>query len=559
MTVGLGHTILPGDVILASGGDVSPHTVTIKGAARSLATILGQVLDPAWKAPTYLASEYGVTAVTSGVYDDAAHDQTAALQAAINAMPATGALLLLPPGNILLMSGITISGARITLGSANNQFAAQIITSSSFPAGDVLTFTGAYSGVDGLAFDVAATPSQIAANITAFRTSGYTVNLANGYGFVRNASFRGFYRAINMGTYAGSSTVRDCELENGADADANPGSGGIVVNNVGFGPDNFIESVSMHPNFGASTVYRPSFGIDIQNSGATQITNCDFTGMKEPLIITPGNGQKVEATVLTGNDWDGALINSWRIDPTGTGYVFDIQSDNDWFTSTATNSNGVVIAGAHSSGSGRPYPVMSVLISNALIGRNTGQTGTGLLVADAFSSGVALIHSVVFGFQVGALLASGASRVQIIDSQIGNEGFFDLPAGATDTSSRTNYIGIEALSGPGDYIDIHGNRIAGNTSAAVIFAATGTHNLVQDNPGYNPVGASAVTLGPSPATFTAGPTRTALFLTGSITSASIGGVTVCSGSGSFTVLLAANQSAVVTYSGAAPTAAQNVH
>lgn len=542
-------------IALASAGTAATAAANAAAAAANISALAATAASSLGVAPIYLASRYGVVADT-GV------DQADNINLALSSLPASGGKLLLPSGNILVAKPLVLTTSRVTLGSADNQFASHLVATTAFLTGDFLTITGSYSGVDGVAFDVQATPAQIAANNTPYRTSGYTINLSNGYGFVKNCSIRGFYCAIKMATAGGHSTVRDCTLEYGADGTAYPGSGGIDVNNTGFGPDNYIQTVRMQPNLGAATVYRPSFGVRLQNTGATQLNHIDVTGFLEGLIVVPGVGQRVEATRSSGSFWDDCRLNAVRIAPTGTGFVFDTEFTSDWITTTVPNANGLVIAGAASTGDtvrsgGTPFPVMTTKWIGGCINSTSDQTGSGLLVADTGSSDTLLKAATVSGWSFGVNLAAGASRVIVDGNSIGNEGFFDVPAGH-GASTRTNNIGCNVASGAGDYISLHDNRIVGNTTASIGFAATGQHNSVHDNQGYNPVGVGPVTVGASPWVFQNGPTGTGLYIYGAaITVASINGAGLATASPCY-IAVSPNQAVTVAYPGAAPTVIRNV-
>ena len=180
-----------------------------------------------------------------------------------------------------------------------------------------------------------------------------------------------------------------------------------------------------------------------------------------------------------------------------------------------------------------------------------GQSGTGFLIADAYSSDTTLADTTINGWLNGLYAAGGASHFAVHHNFIGNYGFF--PVG-----SKTNGTAITVAAGAGDDIEIDDNHLVGNTTAPLVFAAAGTNNRVHDNPGYNPVGPSAITPGASPWTFTAGPTETDLYLNGgTVSSVALGGVTLCSAA-PCRVTLSPYQAAVVTYS-TAPTAAKSIH
>lgn len=94
--------------------------------------------------------------------------------------------------------------------------------------------------------------------------------------------------------------------------------------------------------------------------------------------------------------------------------------------------------------------------------------------------------------------------------------------------------------------------MCGNLTAGIVNAATGVNNLIVNNPGYNPVGISTITVTASPMTYTAGPTPEVIILeSGVITSATRGGKIACA-TLPCEVTLPPNGVMVLTYPGAAP-------
>ena len=196
----------------------------------------------------------------------------------------------------------------------------------------MLYFTGNYSGLRGLKFEHEATGAG-----TPFRTGGHTINFNSGYGFCEQVSIRNAFIGILLGTRGGWSTVRDVALEYFADGVTAFGSGGILVQNFGLGPDNYIENVSMITNAQGvppDTLKMPGFFIKITHSGETHIKNCNCNMMRGGLQIVPGSGQTAQCTRVTDSIFDATQGDSIVIAPTGTGYVFDTQFVNCWITDT---------------------------------------------------------------------------------------------------------------------------------------------------------------------------------------------------------------------------------
>lgn len=136
----------------------------------------------------------------------------------------------------------------------------------------------------------------------------------------------------------------------------------------------------------------------------------------------------------------------------------------------------------------------------------------------------------------------------------------------TDTrsgASRTQHTGIYTYNGnattDGNYYA--DNDVTNNVTSNVFdgggSGGTGqTSAVYRHNPGYNPVGVSAVTVGASPWTYTAGNSPTTLYLSGGTVSGVTKGGVALPTSGAYA--LDPHDAVTVTYS-AAPTATQDVH
>ncbi len=618
----------------ASGCTVAP--TGIGGSPRTLADTLGQVLSPSWLAPAYLASALGGVVANDGT-DQSDHINkalSAIIGGATILMPCgisyISKSLLIPRANarttlasanrqcstIVAMNTFlggavvtgSISGTTLTLASgaattsrainspvtglgstlvlpdtvitgviSSSQYAVSqpqtIASETMLIGGDMLDIIGPGSGVRSLAFDVQQTSAQASSGDTPFRTSGYTVNLLDNDQFVEDFFMSSCFICIRDGAGAGKTVIRNGVMQFIADGTSNPGSGGVLVENTGPGPENDIESTYIYPNLpglgGGPTLYHPTFGYKLTNTGATHLRGNDVTQANYDLLIAPGNGQTVQATKSSDDVFDAGEASCVNIAPTGTGYVFDTTFTSPWCTSQATNINGVTIAGSDASAeTAQPFPIMKTKFLGGLIalaspapalagGSAAGQSGTGFLVADAYSSDTTLADTTINGWLYGVFVAAGASHISLHHNFIGNYGFFGV-------GSRTNYVGINVAGGSGDDIEIDDNHLVGNTGAPLGFAATGGDNRVHDNPGYNPVGPKTLTASASPWTIPGGPTEDDLYFNAgtlsSVTLANPGqaGVTVCSASPCF-VRRAPYQAAVVTYGGTAPTVVQNVH
>lgn len=129
----------------------------------------------------------------------------------------------------------------------------------------------------------------------------------------------------------------------------------------------------------------------------------------------------------------------------------------------------------------------------------------------------------------------------------------------------TNANGI-TMSGAADYWNINNNDLRGNTTANLTNSSSGTHNNIQNNAGYNPVGVTAAAnMGASPVTITAGPSPETHYVKQSATNMATiakGGQQIAAlinASTYYTIQLGPNESYVATWTTTAPTYTKDIH
>lgn len=170
----------------------------------------------------------------------------------------------------------------------------------------------------------------------------------------------------------------------------------------------------------------------------------------------------------------------------------------------------------------------------------------------------------------GSAIRVGVNAVGAVDILNNNLGSEPLYANIQGTQGRSVLLDSASLA---NYTDGSGNLFTGrlsiqtntminNSIAALTDSGTSaTTKRILNNPGYNPVGPSALSVTASPMTYTAGASPEIICLTGNtITSVTVGGLPIL---GAITttgacVPLAPQQAMVLTYPGAAPTATKSV-
>lgn len=130
----------------------------------------------------------------------------------------------------------------------------------------------------------------------------------------------------------------------------------------------------------------------------------------------------------------------------------------------------------------------------------------------------------------------------------------------TLAASGTQRYGINLASGSGTLTNsnISNNDLRGNKTGAYNTGVTSTTLTLKNNKGYNPVGVSAITVGASPYTYTAGSSPEDVYISGGTVSSVVkGGVTIFALTNT-SVHLEPNQAVVVTYA-VAPTMDKDVY
>lgn len=214
-----------------------------------------------------------------GAYGDGVHDDTVAIQAAHDALPASGGSVFVPPGtykiagNLAFSKPIRFEGAGLE----------STIFSKASAVGDLFTMTGTYQTLAG--FRVVAGVAQ---------TAGSYVNYgaAAARQAVRNFYFDGWFQGILWGG-AASLDASHGYIFNGVPAT------GIGINiNGGAGLN--IDSITVDNPSGS----QPAAGIAIAQCGDLRITNSNIEHCGQGLSATPGNGQVVASLWASNSFFD---------------------------------------------------------------------------------------------------------------------------------------------------------------------------------------------------------------------------------------------------------------
>jgi Pectate lyase superfamily protein len=210
---------------------------------------------------------------------------------------------------------------------------------------------------------------------------------------------------------------------------------------------------------------------------------------------------------------------------------YSLYSTNGYFSSSL-QGDGVNIAAAFK---GASTFHSSRVCCNWLNGFNI--SAHEIIITDSAIHNNSVVGS---GTANGITVAAGVSRFIVSNNRIGKD-----PTLGTNNQG----FGVAVATGGSDIYSIVGN-VCGtqNVTSCVSDAGTGTTARVRDNIGYNPIGPSAITVGASPFTYTAGHTPETVYVQGgTVSNISHNGTQVFAQSNA-TVHLEPNETVSVTYS-----------
>src|SRR5574341_1314005 len=246
----------------------------------------------AWLEQQVLNVKADFAAAGNGVNDD-----TAAISAAVAALP-NGGTLFFPPGTYLVSSAITANAPIRFLGAGADS---TILRTTSATA-DILVFNDDFCSLQGIGFSASVT-----------RTAGAYISItANGGNCsIRNFHMTGYFIGI-YGTNSSTYWISE-GLMYGPATNAR----GIQLTGTvpGGGNDIYINRVTMSAAANVTT----AAGINLINTGAVNITDCDIIRHGKCLLINPDTNQFV-AYVYVNNSYFDTATNGVNIETTGTGF-----------------------------------------------------------------------------------------------------------------------------------------------------------------------------------------------------------------------------------------------
>jgi hypothetical protein len=398
-------------------------------------------------APRTLANRFADVANVRdfGAIGDGVADDTAAIQAAINSIPAhpLGGSVYLPTGTYKVSAPILVNKSVYFYGDG---YGTNIQTSSA--TANVLVASAERFHVSNL---------RITASVT--RTAGWYIDVLTGGNRSRISNFEMDAAFGGIRTNATASlTIENGQLFNGTS------STGVAIK-IENGFDVTIKDILTDS---ATDIFA---GVYIKNAGDVTIEDCQLLHAGQALYVECGSGDGAAAIWANNTFFDNSNRGLYMLASNG-GNITRCLFDQCWFASSvnqnilmATTTGGLI--------NGVDFNGCHIFLSGA----------DGVLISDSGCSNIKFNDcSVSQNVLSGIKLGSNVSNVSIQDSVIGS-GYGLL--------GNTN--GVTVSAGTGGNLQICNNKLTGNTSSNFNNASTAITNVIFGNIGatelidYTPV------------------------------------------------------------------------
>lgn len=447
---------------------------------------------------------------------------TAGIQEAIASLGGAGTVFV-PNGSFTIYSTISITHNAVWLAgmgrlASNLQWAGPT-------TGDVVFFNGTgSSGGNGSSSGIR--DIQINGPGTV-GSSNYAVRVDQQANFIM--------RGVMMGGFAGgihiTSTGADYQntysdvtiyvMHNGGGCGVRIDNGGGCFMNIAIGGD-------------AGQAASNTVGFQVQSTGGIWMTSCQTLFVGQGLVINPGSGQDVKFMWVTDCCFDtstnsAAGAANINISPSGTGRAFSINFDNCWASNGA--QDGIVV------GSGGTIDGITFIGFRSVLNGNNGCTvyGGSNIIFDHCT--MTQNSATTSGHAIGLVIAGTGTNVQVHGGTYGT-----MYGGANSQAYGILYEGY------GDYHSIIAANVRNNVTGGLSLATSpGTHSVIKDNIGYNPVGQFTITVGASPFTYKTGSSPETVYISGGTVQGVNIGSTQVAWATNVSLALGPNQTITVIY------------
>ncbi len=381
-----------------------------------------------------------------GAVGDGVADDTAAIQAAIDAVPTNGGIVFFPPGTYKISVALSIDVASVhVLGSG---IGATIITTNSTTA-DMFAFGAGTTTRQELSIE------KLSLNTSVTRTGGAAIHF-NNTASVRvsnihmSQQFIGIsYENTNIGILE-NLQIRDTVASTGVGIDIF----GAAENNID------IQNVLMD----AADASDPLAGIRIRQGSSINIIACDIIHHERGLFIIPDASQVVTSIYVRSSFFDlSALEGIHLLAGSGT-TIHRISISGGWASSNT--QRGILLDGAGT------IDGVAITDNRILLNDLDGivvSTGENIFIGHNQISGNSAASS---GTNHGIVFGANISEFQIIGNQIGDN---------SGTGTEKQGRGIVLTAGTGDNYIIANNDMRGNVTSGLLDSAAGTTVQIYGN------------------------------------------------------------------------------
>lgn len=439
-----------------SGRFTAPDLKNYVVAAEIAARVDGDMFHPAGfgavSRPVVSRLAESVLVTDYGAVGDGVHDDTAAIQAAINyvqSLPCAGTVVL-PKGTFRITYGLWISGTGVHLvGQGRRSSIIAPVAGSTFywlQIGNATTGVS-YVSVRGIGF-VPAGPSAI------YMIGIYQFGVAAVVTY-DDISIEHAHIGFLVEAGASGSVCRWTDFY----IDQCPGAGMFVGRS---GP--VVTGFTARDG----DIARCGNGIVLQNCSGVYLNTLGIILCSNGVRFEPQSGDSVRFVFCDQVQGDSSTDQGWSFSTTGTGQISNVVCNNCW--ACGSQDNGIEVAtGANlngftwTDGHVRNNGAHGILFN--------GGTNLSVVTSQVFHNNYLNLAG-VNGITVGV----GVVGFRIIGNACGGGGY-DAQQGMTNLQK----FGIVVSTGSSDYYVIMGNVCAGNTVGGVGDNGTGTHKSVTGN------------------------------------------------------------------------------